>query len=243
MGYPSKMGNFSLMNNRKSLQPYLPTTASFNKNTMWNLMDQYSELIIKPSFSRWGENIYKLSHVSDEKYEIQNEDIVKTIEGKEETIEYFRKKIRYVPYIIQQHIPLAKINGRPFDIRVMVQRRKNSHLWVVTAMIAKVAGDGYIVTNLREGRTLLNVDDAIQQSSINIENINVLISEMNSVVLMGAEQLSKSFSLPRIFGFDIGIDLHGHIWIIEGNFGPALSHFSKLENKKMYHTIIKFLNE
>nr|WP_281394001.1 YheC/YheD family protein [Texcoconibacillus texcoconensis] len=243
MSIPTKMGNFNIMNNRKDLHPYLPATVPFSIETMWDFISQYGEVIIKPSVSRWGKNIYRLSHVENEKYEVQIENSTITIDGKDETTKYFSTKIGNIAYMIQRHIPLAKINGRPFDIRVMVQRRKESYLWVVTAMIAKVAGDGYIVTNLREGRTLLHVYDAIQQSTLNIDDIDALISEMNSVVIMGAEQLAKTYPLPRIYGFDMAIDIHGRIGIIEGNLEPALSHFSKLADKKMYNTIVKFLNE
>lgn len=49
---------------------------------------------------------------------------------------------------VQQKIKLAKIDGCPFDIRIVVQRRKNAP-WTVTGLLANRANEGYIIANSR----------------------------------------------------------------------------------------------
>ncbi|WP_157049933.1 YheC/YheD family protein [Thalassobacillus sp. C254] len=46
--------------------------------------------------------------------------------------------------IIQQYIPLAKINKQPIDIRVMLQRSATPEwtIWTITGKAAKIASPG-----------------------------------------------------------------------------------------------------
>ena len=73
---------------------------------------------------------------------------------------------------------LATKNGRPFDLRVMVQRHPNAH-WQVTGMLAKVAGKGFIVTNIRRsGGKVVTVENAIRHSELQDMQTSALLAEL-----------------------------------------------------------------
>jgi D-alanine-D-alanine ligase-like ATP-grasp enzyme len=38
----------------------------------------------------------------------------------------------------------------------------------------------------------------------------------------------------------MGLDQNGHIWIIEANRSPMMSHFRKIKDKTMYHRIVEY---
>jgi D-alanine-D-alanine ligase-like ATP-grasp enzyme len=130
------------------------------------------------------------------------------------------------------------VNGRPFDIRVVVQRRRHSGRWKVTGKVAKVAGNGYIVTNISRSKgTVLPVKTAISKSSLGGLSADSLLSRIKRVAILAAERLRKIYPDQRIYGMDIGLDHRGDVWIIEANRRPILSHFLKLKDKTMYRRI------
>ncbi|MDR7314316.1 YheC/YheD family protein [Brevibacillus nitrificans] len=44
----------------------------------------------------------------------------------------------------------------------------------------------------------------------------------------------------NVFGFDMGIDSNGKVWIIEANLRPDITLFLKLKDKGMYLTIVSY---
>ncbi|MDI4649689.1 hypothetical protein KB449_32475 [Cohnella sp. F6_2S_P_1] len=69
-------------------------------------------------------------------------------------LKWLRKEGKGRGYIVQRRLQLARIQRKPFDIRVMVQRKKgHSSNWNTTGSYAKVAARGYLVTNVTS-RTL-----------------------------------------------------------------------------------------
>jgi D-alanine-D-alanine ligase-like ATP-grasp enzyme len=150
------------------------------------------------------------------------------------------KKISSRNYLVQQRIPLATVNGRPFDLRVMVQRHLKSP-WQVTGKLAKVAGKGFIVTNvLRSSGKVVSVEYALKHSALHSMSVSDLLSQMDKVALHAAKQLSPYYPLVREMGVDMGLDKKGNIWIIEVNFVPMHGLFAKLKDKSMFRKIQSF---
>ena len=81
------------------------------------------------------------------------------------------------------------------------------------------------------------VVEAIKAS--NIHNPEKLVSELERIALLAVKISDEFFQGHPIYGLDMGIDRNGHIWIIEVNLSPSLSHFFKLQDKTMYHKIKK----
>ncbi|MEH7343293.1 YheC/YheD family protein [Bacillus sp. JJ1532] len=236
----NKWTKYSIMMENKALQNHLPETSNFSESGLWDLVDKYSTVILKPSSGKRGRNIFKLSSLGEGRYEIHYEDKIDLFFGRNKTIDYLNNKIDFRSYLIQRFIPLLTINGSPFDMRVITQRYNDSNTWFVTGKVAKVAGKGFIVTNNElSGGSVLHVKQAIQNSHLtnSPDKIDFLLSEIDRVALLGTNCLAGYYKEKCIFGFDIGIDQLGHIWIIEGNSRPSLSHFYKLGDKATYRTI------
>ncbi|MEB3102904.1 YheC/YheD family protein [Ferviditalea candida] len=144
------------------------------------------------------------------KYEVHAGTLKSTIDGRNEAYSYVHSKTRGRAYIVQQKIHLAKVGGRPFDVRVMVQRKRNSSVWVVTGKLAKIAGPGYIITNTA-------------RSKGRVEQL--------------ATAIRKYYGYLNTVGLDMGVDVNGRVWIIETNFAPMISLFYRLRDKTMYRRI------
>lgn len=123
---------------------------------------------------------------------------------------------------------------RPFDLRIMVRRKKNnSSPWIVTGSYAKVASRGYLVTNVTS--RIIPALKALQSARIGGER---LLLQVNRTALLAAKSLARHYPDLRQVGFDMGVDKKGRIWIIEGNYRPNLRPFRRLKDSSMYRRIL-----
>jgi glutathione synthase/RimK-type ligase-like ATP-grasp enzyme len=237
----NKWIKYSFMNQSKYLSAHLPETKILTRDTLKSFIEKYGTVIVKPVGSRGGFGVILISSIGNEDYKIHIEKTKETIQGNDKIYEYLENIIKNRDYIVQRWIPLAKVKTRPFDMRIIVQRRSNSDLWRVTGTAAKVAGKGYFVTNnTRSNGTMLPVNVAIQRSTLKDLSSKTLIHKINRIALLSAKRLRRLFPRHRIYGLDIGLDEKGHIWIIEANLYPAMSHFKKLGDRRIYRRIMDY---
>ena len=226
-----KLTKHNLMSRDKRLLDFLPDTQYFIEETLWEMLKKHRQVIVKPCFGYQGIGVVQLSALEDEQIELHKEYKKITLNGKAETIAYLkenhfrRKKPRF---IVQQKIPLATINNNPFDMRVMVQRKRNSSEWVVTGKLAKLAANNYVITNA--AKAILSVEEAINRSSLNNKQLNQITAELDQVSLLVAEQLAISYPKNRGYGIDLAIDQEGKVWIIEANLSPSIFMFKLLKD-------------
>lgn len=236
----SKWRQYAIMTGDEMISPYVPETHLLTKEVLWGMLDKYKKVIIKPNWGKSGHGVIQLSMTEEDKYEIHHGYSKITIKGREQTYNYINKKYLTTRYIVQQKVPLATIGGSPFDLRVMVQRKKNCSQWKVTGKVAKVAQKGFVITNVV--RDILPVVTSLKNSSVKEIDLQELLFEINQTVILAAIRLQKYYPRCRMIGFDIGIDQQGNIWIIEANFHPMISVFKWLEDKSMYRTIKRYQN-
>jgi glutathione synthase/RimK-type ligase-like ATP-grasp enzyme len=236
----NKLGKYMFMKGSMQLAPHLPETKRMTQNTFSDLLAKYGSVIIKPNGGSGGDGVIQVTASRNASYVIHKENKRITLKGKKHTYVSLRKKTGYRNYIVQRWIKLATVKKRPFDVRVIVQRRRNTSEWKVTAEVAKVAGKGYIVTNnTRSKGTLLSIQTGILKSSLNLSRKSVL-SDIHRVALLAAKRLIAYYPRQRIFGLDLGLDRNGHVWIIEANKAPSMSHFLKLKDYEMYNRIMTY---
>ncbi len=238
MSGKNKWSKYLFLKRSKQLAPYLPKTQRLTRSTFWEFIKKYHQVILKPVHGSGGYGVIQVSSLGNHYYEVHREKTKITIKGIKQTYYYVKRKIGSSDYMVQRRIPLATVNNRPFDMRIIVQRRRNSGVWTITAKVAKVAGKGYIVTNnTRSKGMLLHVESALRRSSLKGHSHLTLLSNIERIALLSAKRLSSLFPRHRIYGLDMGLDENGRVWIIETNHYPAMSHFRKLGDKDMCRRI------
>ncbi|ASR45238.1 hypothetical protein B4V02_00190 [Paenibacillus kribbensis] len=238
-----KWYKYLLLRRHASLRSYVPETKLLDRHHFSKLLSKYGHVIVKPVWGSRGQGIFQVSWLGHHKYIVHYENIKVLVRGRTNTYRYIRRKIGNASYMVQRRITRPTINNRPFDMRVIIQRRTDSSVWVVTGKVIKVAGKGYIVSNnTRSKGKLLHFKSGIRQSSVRHLSASKLESHIDRVSIRSAKRLSAFFPGHRIYGLDIGIDRKGHIGIIEANLFPARSHFRKLMDKTMYHRITDYQN-
>ncbi|KKI90542.1 hypothetical protein WQ54_21655 [Bacillus sp. SA1-12] len=232
-----KWTKYKMMSKEPRLSSFLPDTQYLNRNSLTNMLDKYNQIMVKPCFGYQGKGIIQITKLNDVDFELYIDDRKIMIDGKEDIYDYLKENHfpqKSQSYIVQKRIPLARIKNNPFDIRVMVQRKKHSSKWVITGKLAKVAANNYVVTNV--AKDILSIEDAIESSAINNKQISDIIANIDQVSILIANQLAKYYRKKRVYGIDLGIDQVGKVWIIEANLTPAISMF-KLLNDGSYETI------
>ena len=239
----SKWTKYKIMRSFDDLRQHVPETHRLSRNAFWNMIAKYSDIIVKPVDSSRGAGVIRITQASQHAYTIHIENNVKTVKGMEVAYHYVRMIVKSKSQIVQRRVPLVTVDGHPFDVRVIVQRRSKFESWEVTGKVAKVAGKGYIVTNQKRSKGMvLPVETAIQKSSLSDNSQASLLSEIDRVALLSASKLGnlELYSRQLILGFDMGLDKNGHVWIIEANLKPMFSHFRKLKDQTMYNRILRF---
>jgi hypothetical protein len=250
----SKWERFCVLQEDKRTNSFLPETRLMTEENLCELLEKHDTVILKPVEGSGGAGVITVSsegndrfmvHVKLNKQVVTSNDLFSwlTQEILNDFAQYIESeevnKLLAESYIVQHRIPLVEIDHRPFDIRVMVQR-KNDSPWKVTGKLAKLANNGYAITNVNLGATILPIETVIQRSSLKNLSQQALLSQLDQIALLAAERLQQHFSSIREIGFDMCFDTEGKVWIIEANFRPDDYIFLDLEDKTMYQTILDY---
>lgn len=237
----SKWSKYKVMRKDAGLQKYLPETLMLNKDNLKKATRKFEECIVKPTGSFGGNGVTMIRRKDKGKFRLQAGKAVHEAGDFEALYKRVSGTTRH-SYIIQKRIDLARVDGRLFDLRVMVQRhsRKESK-WTVTGKLAKVGGKGYIITNTaRSGGYVLPLGTALSRSKIPSSKHASIAGDLDRIALQTVRRLHASYGSIKTVGIDFGLDSAGRIWIIEANFSPSRALFKKLKDKTMYHRIIKY---
>jgi len=228
----NKWKMYLLMKKNRKLSKYLVDTKLWSKKNLYTMLSSYKYVVVKPNRGLKATNIYFISE-KEEDYEIQIYERKYYFLKREEVYKFMQDKIGQVTYIIQNHIEMAKIDRRPFDIRVIIQRKSLSSPWTATAYKIRVAKDGRRVTNASKGGTVLTFKVAMNKCNIPNDIKNNLLEHIKEVSILASKTLGPYYSNKRLFGIDIGIKEDGSLHIFEINRRPLLKGFSKLQQKKI----------
>lgn len=241
MGSPiGKYTKYKFMKEHSVIAPHLPATALLTEQSFSDYLDRFGIVIVKPCRGYKGIGVVQIRLLNGTIIEIQS-GLTKTVfESKGEAFSSLKKNHLFKKrrYIIQERIPLTTINGCPFDIRVLVQRKKNSYQWEVTGILVRVAAKGYFVTNY--AKAVMTVEEALEKSGIRELDANKVVEKLNEVGLNSANILQEHYPAARRIGLDVGLTEDGHISILEANLGPDLAMFKFLKNKSVYEKIRKY---
>ncbi|RAW16194.1 hypothetical protein DC345_12030 [Paenibacillus taichungensis] len=225
---------YRILRKGSSLVGRLPETHLLKKDTLTKMLLQYQSVVLKPRNGSYGRDIIFIKRNSVRTYRIQNENNVVIMKDTDKVLQWVHKRNKSHRYIVQKRLHLARIGHKPFDIRIIVQRQKGSSTtWNVTGSYAKVAAQGYLVTNVTS-RTI-PVLEALKLSQIGDRS---LLVKAEHIALLAAKRLGERYPKLREVGFDIGIDRKQRVWIIEGNYKPDLRPFRLLKDSSMHRKIL-----
>jgi len=132
-----------------------------------------------------------------------------------------RHWLAYMPrraYIVQQAIPLATYQGRPFDLRLLVQKNRYGQ-WAISGIGARLAGQHAITTHVPQGGTIIPPERALN-AYLGPQQTQAILDHVRQLALRIARALETRCGLLGELSMDIGIDRFGKVWFFEANAKP-----------------------
>ncbi|MEJ8547547.1 YheC/YheD family protein [Brevibacillus borstelensis] len=220
------------------IRSYLPATSLYQPALLDSFLQKYDTVYIKPSSTHMGKGIMKVWKTDGGYALVKERGQSVTVSTLGELKQLVDQNAGNAKHIIQKGIPLAEVNRRPFDIRVMMLRN-GAGKWQYAGMLAKVAGPDSVITNVaRGGGYVTTVRQALLQSgAVKPEQASSVIRELVRLSHQVCTHFNKYKHSSQI-GIDWAIDKKGTLSVIEVNFDfPSHGLFAKLPDKTYYRTI------
>jgi len=231
-----KMHRF--LSNHPEIAKSLPPAAVFTPSSLVTFMENHKSVYIKGNTLHTGKGIIKAWRVPNGYQYIRVSGKAHYSPSAIDLYQEIKKTNPNQMFIIQKAIDLATINGRPYDIRVMMMR-DGVRRWQYAGMVAKVHGPGSVISNVRRGGGYVTtVEHALAQSKFDkarIESIKEQLISLSKKIIHYSESY-PFFSFQS--GIDLAVDKLGKVWIIEVNLhNPSHALFYNLTDKTHYQRI------
>ncbi|OCT14473.1 hypothetical protein A8709_27095 [Paenibacillus pectinilyticus] len=228
-----KLRVHKLLHASKGSASYIPQAMSYSRDHIMKAMNQFISFYVKPTNSSVGKGVLKVTLMPDGLWEVCWSNKEPRVLEEQPALDFIEAKVKGQPYLIQKAVPLAMYQGRPYDLRVSVQRGGTGE-WGVTGIAGKVAASGRHVTNLAKGGEAMRCEKLFLANGFNPE---LKREQVEKAALQIAESLSKQIPAMSDVGMDIGIDQSGDIWLIEVNGRDQRYQYKHLNlNKTFYRT-------
>lgn len=229
----------------RMLRKHIPLTKRMTMASLRSMLRQYGMVYIKPSHGSRGRGVMRVERMKTRKagklktsfaYQLGvRRAVFSTCESAYRSI---LRETKGETYIVQKGIYLIKHRGRPFDIRLVVQRAPRGG-WEATATISRVAHPRKIVTNGSQGGTIYPTASLLSSYS-NAAKRTSLLKQMDRLGIATAKRLRRTYPGIVEIGLDFAIDRKLKPWILEVNTAPDMCPFALLSDQTMIRKIIRY---
>jgi uncharacterized circularly permuted ATP-grasp superfamily protein len=220
------------------IRTFLPPTSLYTRTALETFLSKYGTVYVKPSNKHMGKGIMKAWKTQNGYQVVKERGRPVHASSLAELHQTILQQFEAKRYVIQKGLDVAEIDGRPFDIRVMMMRNGMGR-WTYAGMLAKVAGEGSVITNMaRGGGYVTTVKRALLRSNVlEPAKIRQMIRNIVTVSHHVCRHFNK-YKYSSQIGIDCAVDKNGTLSIIEVNFDfPSHGLFAKLKDKTYYRTI------
>lgn len=219
--YLDKWGVHRTLINDESVRPHLPETKRYRSPAdVADLLSRHGRVFLKPAGGSLGLGAMLITWSGGRLHYKLN-----TMSGgrRSGTLRSVRALRRVLPrrsdYLAQQAIRLARVQGRSFDVRALVQKDPSGE-WLLTGAAARIAGRGRITTHVPRGGSRRPLMPVLREV-FGPERAAAIREELERVCVAAGRGLERlSGKLFGEFSLDVGIDVAGRIWILEMNAKP-----------------------
>lgn len=206
---------------------HLPFTYSFTKENLYSALRLFASIYIKPDYGKEGKGVYKILK-NDDKLLVKFQSRLKAFSNIDSLYQFIRRQTSS-KLILQQGIELERFQGKPYDIRAMLQRRPKGE-WVCTGWFARVGSPQKIVTNLAQGGKVYSVSKLFEKKGLTSYEQYQRLEDIHNLSLRVAKCLSSKKSGMHQMGVDWVFDQTGRLWILEVNtFWPVIYPLKKID--------------
>jgi glutathione synthase/RimK-type ligase-like ATP-grasp enzyme len=226
----------ALLKDRR-VRSYVPATRIMSAHSLHDMLSRYRVAYVKPVLGMHGKGVARVER-SHGAYKYKWGTQTRSFHSFDAMYASLLRRKSRRRYLVQQGIHLLKHKGRPFDIRVMVQRNA-SRDWETTGIIARVAGKGKVVTNYHNGGTLMELGQLLKPR-IGSAASSEYAGRLARIGRHSASALGRTYPAIDTIGADIGIDRSYRPWIIEVNTSPDPYIFRHLKDRRISRKVLRY---
>ncbi|MFK9094181.1 YheC/YheD family protein [Bacillus salipaludis] len=233
-GFFNKLDIYERLQQDASVTHYLPETYPFTSfSSIETMLSKYGHIFIKPKNGSLGLGVHQVIYdkYSDDYYcRFQDKCEVNRLR-KYSTLERLFQSVfanqSLDRMLVQQGIHLIRNEQRAVDFRVHTNK-DDLGKWHVTAIAAKIAGQGSVTTHARSGGDIKTINEIFPK-----EECDLFTEKLSNAALLLSTALDTNIEgIIGEIGFDLGIDRNGDVWLFEANSKPGRSIFSHPELKE-----------
>lgn len=215
----SKIKKTGVLQADSFLSNFIPETLLYNYNNLTEMLNRHPLIFVKPDRGRKGFKVAAVKKHNGNYLIFYNSTLILYTSVKE--VDSFVKELSgHRKFLIQQGIDVLKVKGRPFSVRVWVQ--KPYEKWEVTCLTAAAAPPHSLITNYHQGGSLLPFKEAMIKADVMINDFKKIRNLLYAVGEHTAAVLNEKFTGLRELGIDAGIDQSFYPWIFEVNTKPMI---------------------
>ncbi len=213
-----------------AIRAYLPHTVPFTPEKLQTFLDRYRTVYVKPAIGSVGIGVVRIERHGDA-YRFIASRRKRTFSRKRLMAEAARW-VGNRRFLVQQGVPLARYQGKTFDIRVSVQKNGERE-WTVSGLVAKVANRANKLSNLARGGRAVPLSQALEPL-FTAEQQKEVVERIKQAAVEIARQYQHHFPSLADLGMDMGIDRQGHPYLIEVNVRDQRYSFYKAGELAMF---------
>ncbi|GIO09183.1 endospore coat-associated protein YheC [Brevibacillus reuszeri] len=223
------------------LARWLPETCPYSKETLFTMLEQHRMVYLKPTNGTGGRSILRVERQSSgyvlhgrTKRQAKSRERLYTLADLCKRLESWMdsEKSGNEQFFLQQGLQLSLIPGRTVDARLLIQK-DGSGEWRLTGMGIRIGANRSSTSNLHGGGSAVPAA-AFLINHFGREEAERIILECKELALKTVSRIEKHYGQMMEFGFDLGIDIQGRVWIIEINPKPGREIFRQLGQHKRY---------
>ncbi|MDR6226656.1 YheC/YheD family endospore coat-associated protein [Desmospora profundinema] len=221
-GFFDKWTLYTYLERSPKLRALLPDTAAWgNPEDFRRLASRHDTLFLKPTDGKAGKGMIRIRKRGN-RYEVihqhTNPPAIYTCASWRDLSQRVNSLVRSKKYVVQQGVALARYQGRPFDLRLLVQKDQQGE-WACTGIGIRVAGSRAISTHVPMGGTIANADVVLKEvSGEQADELKEQI-QMTGLTIARHIEAEEGKNLGEM-SMDLGLDEKGKLWFFEANAKP-----------------------
>ncbi|MFD1425977.1 glutathione synthase/RimK-type ligase-like ATP-grasp enzyme [Kroppenstedtia sanguinis] len=237
-----KLQTHLIVQKSKFLTPFLlPTKKLTSTADLISGMKQYASVLIKPNGGSHGKGVAAIVD-QDRSFRVggrskTNRPFHLILHSENSLINWVRRFIGQTPYIIQPFLHLKSIDGRPFDIRILVQKNGEGK-WVTTGTAVRTGKPGSLTSNLHGGGHAENTE-AFLSKNYSPEKAKDILQSIQYLSENVPIQIEQEHGRLLELGLDVGVDRQGNVWFLEANSKPGRSVFLQTGDREVQRQSVR----
>ncbi|WP_051251202.1 YheC/YheD family protein [Paenibacillus harenae] len=235
---PAKLAVYASLKDDPMLKEHLPESESCESaEQLLKLLPRHKRgIVLKPSAGMQGRGLMHIKRCPHNLSLLvrgrtgRNRHFSRTFADDRTFAGWIESRITRHSYFIQPYLELSGEDGKPFDVRVLMQKDGTGR-WASSGTAVRCGQAGSLTSNLHGGGGAGRADSLLAAKFGKIESER-LIEQIHTISKQTAERLESRFGRFAELGLDYGIEPDGRLWLLEANSKPGRSAFRSISDKK-----------